>query len=77
MKITTLILSLIFSLNVAMAQEESGAEIGSVKSTSEKIAQKIKMLNLILHSPDMLQRVEASDDSVARELLARERRRVL
>lgn len=71
MKITTLILSLIFSLNVAMAQEESGAEIGSVKSTSEKIAQKIKMLNLILHSPDMLQRVEASDDSVARELLAR------
>ena len=71
MQITTLILSLIFSLNVAMAQVESGAEIGSVKSTSEKIAQKIKMLNLILHSPDMLQRVEASDDSVARELLAR------
>lgn len=71
MQITTLILSLIFSLNVAMAQDESGAEIGSVKSTSEKIAQKIKMLNLILHSPDMLQRVEASDDSVARELLAR------
>ncbi len=71
MQITTLLLSLIFSLNVAMAQVESGTEIGSVKSTSEKIAQKIKMLNLILHSPDMLQRVEASDDSVARELLAR------
>ena len=71
MQITTLLLSLIFSLNVAMAQVESGTEIGSVKSTSEKIAQKIKMLNLILQSPDMLQRVEASDDSVARELLAR------
>ncbi len=71
MQVPTFILILIFSLNVAMAQDNSGAELGSVKGVSEKIAQKIKMLSLILHSPDMLQRMEASDDSVARELLAR------
>lgn len=71
MQIASFILILIFSFDAAIAQNEAGLEIGTVKSASEKIAQKIKMVNLILHSPDMLQRVEASDDSVARELLAR------
>lgn len=71
MRISIPILLLMFNLNLVQAQEESTGNPSGVKSESEKIAQKIKMINHILHSADLLQRVEASDDSVARELLAR------
>jgi len=71
MRISIPLLLLIFNLNLVQAQEEAAGNPSGVKAVSEKIAQKIKMVNLILHSADLLQRVEASDDSVARELLAR------
>jgi len=71
MRISIPILLLMFNLNLVQAQEESAGDRSGFKAVSEKIAQKIKMVNLILHSADLLQRVEASDDSVARELLAR------
>lgn len=70
MRISILIL-LLLNLNPVDAQEDSTVHVPDVMGVSEKIAQKIKMVNLILHSPDLLQRVEASGDSVARELLAR------
>jgi hypothetical protein len=60
-----------FNLNLVLAQENAAANPPDVKGVSEKIAQKIKMVDLILHSADLLQRVEASDDSVVRELVSR------
>ncbi|MDH3635701.1 MAG: hypothetical protein OES20_13460 [Gammaproteobacteria bacterium] len=71
MRISIPALLLIFNLNLVQAQEESVANPSGVKGVGEKIAQKIKMVNHILHSADLLQRVKASGDSVARELLAR------
>lgn len=64
------ILSLILLLNFSplLAQEEVPTD---AKSVEQKLAQKIKMINVILHSPDMLKRVEESGDSVAQDLLAR------
>jgi hypothetical protein len=56
---------------MVQAQEEPVVNPSGVKAVSEKIGQKIKMVNHILHSADLLQRVETSGDSVARELLAR------
>ena len=70
MRISILIL-LLLNLNLVEAQEDSTDHVPDVMGVSEKIAQKIKMVNLILHSPDLLQRVKASGDSVAQELLAR------
>lgn len=71
MRISIPILLLMLNLNPIQAQDGSTGDPASARSVSEKIAQKIKMVNLILHSPDLLQRVAASNDSVARELLAR------
>lgn len=71
MRISIPILLLMFNLGLVQAQEESTGNPPDARGVSEKIEQKIKMVNLILHSVDLLQRVEASGDSVARELLAR------
>ncbi len=71
MRASSFALVLILGLSMAFAQEQTGSDRGSAKGVAEKIAQKIKMLDLILNSPDRLQRVEASDDSIARELLSR------
>ena len=71
MRIPALILVLILNLDMAFAQGQADAAPGYEKGVVEKIAQKIKMVNLILHSPGMLQRVEASNDEVARQLLSR------
>lgn len=71
MKISIPVLLLIFNLSLVQAQEEAAGNPSNAMGVSEKIAQKIKMVNLILHSADLLQRVEASSDSVAKELLAR------
>lgn len=73
MRISIPILLLMLNLNPNSIQAQdalTGNPLGA-RGVSEKIAQKIKMVNLILHSPDLLRRVEASNDSVARELLAR------
>jgi tetratricopeptide (TPR) repeat protein len=69
--ILILIPMLILGPNRALAQEVSNPAMADVKSVQEKIAQKIKMVNRILHSPDLLQRVESSVDQVARDLLVR------
>lgn len=71
MRISSFALVLILSLSMAFAQDQAGSDRVSAKGVAEKIAQKIKMIDLILHSPDMLQRVEASDDSIAKELHSR------
>lgn len=71
MRISSFALVLVLSLGMAFAQDQAGSDRVSAKGVAEKIAQKIKMIDLILHSPDMLQRVEASDDSIARELHSR------
>lgn len=71
MQVSTIIVIIILSLNLAIAQDESGPGQGSGSGVGEKIAQKIKMLNHVLNSPDLLQRVQLSDDSVAKDLLAR------
>lgn len=71
LKFPIFLLILFLYLNMAMAQDESVSEQGDGPGVSEKIAQKIKMVNLILHSPDMLRRVEASGDSVVKALVAR------
>lgn len=71
MRVPALILILIFHLDMAFAQGHSDVGLDYEKGVEEKIAQKIKMVDLILHSPDMLQRVEASDDNVVKELLSR------
>ena len=71
MRISIPILLLVLNLNPIQAQDDSTGNPPGARGVSEKIAQKIKMVNLILRSPDLLQRVEASNDSVARELLAR------
>ena len=71
MRISTSILLLMLNLNLVQAQTEFTDDQSGARAVSEKIAQKIKMINLILHSADLLQRVEASNDSVAQKLLAR------
>lgn len=71
MRILIPILLLMLNLNPIQAQDDSSGNSPGDRGASEKIAQKIKMVNLLLHSPDLLQRVEASNDSVARELLTR------
>lgn len=71
MRISIPILLLMLNLNPIQAQDDSTGNPPGARGVSEKIAQKIKMVNLILRSPDLLQRVEASNDSVVRELLAR------
>jgi tetratricopeptide (TPR) repeat protein len=58
-------------VNLAVAQDESSPGQDAKLGVDQKIEQKLKMVDHILHSPDLLQRVEQSDDSVAKDLLAR------
>ncbi len=59
----------------ALAREPDPADADPVPpdaaAQSSKIAQKIKLLDQILNSPEMTQRLEAGDDAVARDLLSR------
>ncbi len=71
MKLPVVLLILLWNLSMALAQDELTPDQGKAPGVAEKIAQKIKMVNLILHSPDMLQRVEASGDRVVKELVTR------
>ena len=64
---------LIFSLGLAVvfAQQEIAASKQDEKTTNNQLNQKIKMVNHMLHSRLMLQRMESSDDKLAKDLLAR------
>ena len=64
---------LIFSLGLAVvfAQQEIAASKQDEKTTNNQLNQKIKMVNYMLHSPLLLQRMESSDDKLAKDLLAR------
>ena len=68
MRYSILVLILLLNLSPSGAQENV---LEDGKSVQQKIAQKIKMVNVILNSPDLLQRVQDSGDSVAQDLLAR------
>lgn len=71
MQVSTFILILLLSVKLALAQDESSPNQDGNRGVDQKIEQKLKMVNHILHSPDLLQRVEQSNDSVAKDLLAR------
>ena len=71
MQISTFVIVFLLSVNLAIAQDESSPGQDAKLGVDQKIEQKLKMVDHILHSPDLLQRVEQSDDSVAKDLLAR------
>ena len=71
LQVPAFILILMLIVNTAIAQEQLLEAADGVKGVHEKIAQKIKMVNYILNGSDLLQRVQASGDRVASELLAR------
>jgi hypothetical protein len=64
---------LIFSLGLAVvfAQQEAAVSEQDEKTANDQLNQKIKMVDYMLHSPAMLQRMESSDDKLAKDLLAR------
>ncbi len=64
---------LIFSLGLALvfAQQEAAVSEQDEKTANDQLYQKIKMVDYMLHSPAMLQRMESSDDKLAKDLLAR------
>jgi len=71
MKVLTFILIFSLGLAVVFAQQETAANKQDEKTANDQLNQKIKMVNYMLHSPVMLQRMESSDDNLAKDLLAR------
>lgn len=71
MRVWIPVLILLLPLNFAVAQQDSTVNAEEVRGVREKIAQKIGMINTILSSPELLQRVEASKDPVAEALFSR------
>lgn len=71
MRVWIPVLMLLLPLNFAVAQQDSAAAAEEVRGVREKIAQKIGMIDRILSSPELLQRVEASKDPVAEALFSR------
>lgn len=65
------ILILLLPLNIALAQQDAAGTEEEIRDKREKISQKIEMINVILNSPELLQRVESSKDPVAEALLSR------
>ena len=68
-----LILLLLFSLGltVGLAQQAAPDSEQTQKESSEQLRQKIVMVDYMLSSPVMLQRMQASDDELAKKILAR------
>lgn len=64
-------LVLLLPLSLVSAQQPSLPAVEDDRNVREKIAQKIDMINVILNSPDLLQRVKSSGDPVVEELLTR------
>ena len=71
MRALTFLLILSMSLAVVFAQQETAASKQVENTTNNQLSQKIKMVNYMLHSPLLLQRMESSDDKLAKDLLAR------
>jgi len=70
-KVSILILIFVIGQNPVFAQDESVGSEPGVQGVEAKLEQKIKMVNHILHSQDLLERVKSSNDSLAGDLLAR------
>ena len=68
MRIVILTLFLVLSPNFAWAQGTQNTDPINIRGVQDKIAQKIRMVNMILNSPDLQQRIEASEDSLVRDL---------
>lgn len=68
MRIMILTLFLVLSPIFVWAQGTSNSDPINIKTVQDKIAQKIRMVNMILNSPDLQQRIEASEDSLVRDL---------
>ena len=71
MRVLNFILILSLGLAVVFAQQEATVSEQGQKNTDEQLKQKIKMVNNMLHSPGMLQRLESSDDELAKGIMAR------
>ena len=68
------IILFILSMAAFTANAQQGAESKESKEAAEanaRLKQKIKMVDFILRSPDMQRRRQASDDKLAKDLLAR------
>lgn len=68
MRIVILTLFLVLSPIFAWAQGTQNTDPINIRGVQDKIAQKIRMVNMILNSPDLQQRIEASEDSLVRDL---------
>ena len=66
-----LTLIIVINQNLVFAQDEAVVGEPAVQGVEAKLEQKIKMVNHILHSPDLLERVKSSNDNLAGDLLAR------
>ena len=66
-----LTLIIVINQNPVFAQDEAVVGEPAVQGVEAKLEQKIKMVNHILHSPDLLERVKSSNDNLAGDLLAR------
>jgi len=71
MRVLTFLLIFTMGLAVVFAQQETAASRQDENKANNQLNQKIKMVNYMLHSPVMLQRLESSDDKLAKDLLAR------
>ncbi len=71
MRLFSLLLFLSFSLSAAFAQQELLRVNGNSKPNKSQLNQKIKMAKYILNSSSLLNRLQASNDNVASELVAR------
>ena len=65
-----ILITLLIVMSTGAARASEGQDDRDV-GVEQKLAQKIMMVDHILHSPDMAARIEASDDDVARQLMHR------
>ena len=66
-----LILILLLPPGLLTAGPATATPLQDSKSEQEKISQKIRMISMILNSPDLRQRAENSEDPLVEELIAR------
>ena len=71
MRILTFILIFSVGLAAVFAQEKTVTGNQDLKNGNQQLKQKIKMVDYMLNSPVMSQRLETSDDRLAKDLLAR------
>ena len=71
MRLLTFILIFSLGLAVVFAQEKTVTGNQDLKNGNLQLKQKMKMVNYMLNSPVMSQRLKTSDDRLAKDLLAR------